>query len=424
MFPYVAAPFSGFDDTHGGLNPKTRRVRTRLLIAGTAAASTAAVLALGGVFRSGGAAAARRPAARRRRRASCSAASPPATPRRRSPACRASCGCDPRDVEGARHARPRLPAARPRDRRRVVLRRRPTASCTRRSRVAAARPDRDRGPRPARALAPPVSPGARARPSRAVDLADDRRRLRRHRRRRASSSAATRRRSRAFDRMAALKPSVASYARVSYARELLGDTAGAARAMELASSAAVGEREAYAWTRVAARAARALDRATPPPRRATCASRSRSFPGYYVRARRRSRRSEAALGHLRTRASRSSAARSTRVPLPQYVGFLGDLERATRPPRGRGAAVRADRRDRAAARRERRPQRPRHRALRRRPRHRNPARASRSRARATLERPSIVGDDVLGWALARERPLRARRCPTRRARFGSARRTR
>src|SRR5439155_23350959 len=53
-----------------------------------------------------------------------------------------------------------------------------------------------------------------------------------------------------FDRMTALKPSLASYARVSYARELLGDPAGAGRAMELASSAAVGEREAYAWTRV------------------------------------------------------------------------------------------------------------------------------------------------------------------------------
>src|SRR5581483_82166 len=54
----------------------------------------------------------------------------------------------------------------------------------------------------------------------------------------------------AFDRMAALKPSVASYARVSYARELLGHVRGARRAMGLAASAAVGEKEAYAWTHV------------------------------------------------------------------------------------------------------------------------------------------------------------------------------
>ncbi|HEY6606208.1 MAG TPA: hypothetical protein VIZ44_07670, partial [Gaiellaceae bacterium] len=38
----------------------------------------------------------------------------------------------------------------------------------------------------------------------------------------------------AFDRMASLKPSLASYARVSYARELLGDIDGAAAAMQLA----------------------------------------------------------------------------------------------------------------------------------------------------------------------------------------------
>ena len=44
----------------------------------------------------------------------------------------------------------------------------------------------------------------------------------------------------AFDRMAALQPSLSSYARVSYARELLGDTAGAIAAMQLAVDAAAG----------------------------------------------------------------------------------------------------------------------------------------------------------------------------------------
>src|SRR5262249_42406436 len=51
-----------------------------------------------------------------------------------------------------------------------------------------------------------------------------------------------------FDKMVSLKPSVSSYARISYARELLGDVPGAARAMRLAVDAAVGEPEALAWS--------------------------------------------------------------------------------------------------------------------------------------------------------------------------------
>ena len=52
----------------------------------------------------------------------------------------------------------------------------------------------------------------------------------------------------AFDRMVALKPSASGYARISYARELTGDLAGAIDAMELAvDSAGVGE--PAAWTR-------------------------------------------------------------------------------------------------------------------------------------------------------------------------------
>jgi tetratricopeptide (TPR) repeat protein len=54
----------------------------------------------------------------------------------------------------------------------------------------------------------------------------------------------------AFDRMAALKPSTAAYARVSYGRELLGDTAGAIEAMQLAVDAAGFRGEPAAWARV------------------------------------------------------------------------------------------------------------------------------------------------------------------------------
>ena len=53
----------------------------------------------------------------------------------------------------------------------------------------------------------------------------------------------------AFDRMAALRPSLSSYARVSYARELLGRTKAAESAMRLALDAAAGQPEPTAWTR-------------------------------------------------------------------------------------------------------------------------------------------------------------------------------
>ena len=49
--------------------------------------------------------------------------------------------------------------------------------------------------------------------------------------------------------MASLKPSLSSYARVSYARELLGDVGGSAEAMRLAIDAAAGQPEALAWSR-------------------------------------------------------------------------------------------------------------------------------------------------------------------------------
>jgi tetratricopeptide (TPR) repeat protein len=53
----------------------------------------------------------------------------------------------------------------------------------------------------------------------------------------------------AFDRMATLKPTAASYARVSYGREILGDTAGALEAMALAAEAAEPSPEPVAWAR-------------------------------------------------------------------------------------------------------------------------------------------------------------------------------
>lgn len=51
----------------------------------------------------------------------------------------------------------------------------------------------------------------------------------------------------AFERMVSLKPTVAAYARISYARELLGDTRAAIAAMRLAVRAARPTPEATAW---------------------------------------------------------------------------------------------------------------------------------------------------------------------------------
>jgi len=202
----------------------------------------------------------------------------------------------------------------------------------------------------------------------------------------------------AFDRMTALKPSVASYSRVSYARELLGDTAGAARAMELASSAAVGEREAYAWTRVQLGL---LELATG---HADAAARNMrvaltSFSGYAF-ALDGLAQAEAALGHL-SRARSLEARAVARVPLPQYVSLLGDLDAATghRVAAARQYALIGVIERLLAANGVRNDL---DIALFDADHGRNPAHAVVLARKGYVERPSIVGDDVLGWALARD----------------------
>jgi len=195
-----------------------------------------------------------------------------------------------------------------------------------------------------------------------------------------------------FDRMVSLKPSVSSYARVSYARELLGDIPGASRAMELAVESAVGEPEALAWShtqlgklywthgRIAAaaheyRLALEVRPAYPSALNALALV-------------------EAARGR-RTQAIALARRASEILPLPQYVASLGDLLRGPAAKRQyalvqaiarleRAGGVNVDleialfdidhgvRVDTVAL-----------------------ARA------AHAARPSIDGDDVLAWALAR-----------------------
>jgi tetratricopeptide (TPR) repeat protein len=130
----------------------------------------------------------------------------------------------------------------------------------------------------------------------------------------------------AFDTMASIQPGLSSYARISHARQLLGDIPGAISAMRLAVDAADGQGEADAWTHVqlgliylsVGRFAAAADQ----DRQALWA-----FPGYAY-ALDALARAEAGLGHYR-KAIRYEQEAVDRIPLPQYVSTLGDLYRAT-----------------------------------------------------------------------------------------------
>jgi tetratricopeptide (TPR) repeat protein len=202
---------------------------------------------------------------------------------------------------------------------------------------------------------------------------------------------------RAFERMVALRPSVASYARIAYARELLGDLRGARQAMQLAADAASGQAEPAAWANVelAKLALRAgeIKRAEAYLRTATAL-----LPGY-VYASEQLARVAAARDDLRG-AIRSARAAAEAVPLPQFVSLLADLyDRAgnRRAAREQVATVRAIERiltangvrtdvESAVFDAD----------------HHVAAATVVARARAArAARPSILGDDALAWALAR-----------------------
>jgi tetratricopeptide (TPR) repeat protein len=127
----------------------------------------------------------------------------------------------------------------------------------------------------------------------------------------------------AFSHMASVHPGLAAYARISYARELLGHPLAAAAAMSLAVQAAQDEAEPQAWTHVQlgkvwwsigryALAAREY--------RAALAA----FPRY-VYAEDALAQVEAARHHL-SAALRLEQDAVNQVPLPQFVSVLGDLQ--------------------------------------------------------------------------------------------------
>jgi tetratricopeptide (TPR) repeat protein len=200
-----------------------------------------------------------------------------------------------------------------------------------------------------------------------------------------------------FDRMVGLKPGVSSYARVSYGRELRGNVPGAARAMEYAVSAAAGEPQALAWAHMQ------LGKLYWAHRRAAAAARELRealfVQPHYPYALDALAQVEAAHGRLAAAISLSREA-SEIMPFPQFVANYGDVLRVA----GRTAAARRQyelvgvigRLERA---------------------NRvnvdlelalfdvdHGVQLKRTLALARLaqaERPSIDGDDVLAWALAR-----------------------
>ena len=126
---------------------------------------------------------------------------------------------------------------------------------------------------------------------------------------------------RAYDRMVALKPSIASYARVAHAQSLLGDTAGARAAIQLALDSAV-DAETRAWAYVELgrldRADLRLGAAARQFGRALAVS-----PGNAL-ALEAYGETEAARGHLKRAIRLQSAAVRTRFS-PEFAASLGDL---------------------------------------------------------------------------------------------------
>lgn len=200
-----------------------------------------------------------------------------------------------------------------------------------------------------------------------------------------------------FDTMSRLRPSLASYARVSYARELLGAYGPAVEAMRLAVDAAQGDREPEAWTRVQ------FGKLLWTHGHGTAAAQQYrlalgTFPNY-VYAQDALAQVEAGRGNYARAIALEQAAVDT-IPLPQFVALLGDLQSAAGHPaaaRKQFALIGAIDRLLAAN------------GVRTdlesalfRVDHGIAPRASLALARrARAERPSIDGDDVLAWALAR-----------------------
>lgn len=129
-----------------------------------------------------------------------------------------------------------------------------------------------------------------------------------------------------FDAMVRRKPDVASYARISYARELLGDKRGAIAAMQLALDAATGQREARAWTHVQLGKI-LLGSGQLKAAEAHFLAAEQVSPDYLYAI---EARAQVALALGRYGAAAALAQRAAEaVPLPQLVGTLAEIYRAS-----------------------------------------------------------------------------------------------
>jgi tetratricopeptide (TPR) repeat protein len=197
--------------------------------------------------------------------------------------------------------------------------------------------------------------------------------------------------------MISLRPSIASYSRVAYARELVGDREGAIDAMELVLDSAAGQPEPTAWAHVEL-AKLKLDLGRTAGARRHVRAALGALPGY-PSARIELARIEAAAGRFAV-AVREARSAVDAIPTPQAVGLLAELlersghaadarrQRATvavidRLLEANGVQVDVEaavfRADNLVS----------------------PSETVELARRARAARPSIYGDDALAWALAR-----------------------
>jgi tetratricopeptide (TPR) repeat protein len=201
----------------------------------------------------------------------------------------------------------------------------------------------------------------------------------------------------AFDRMVSIKPSLASYARVAYARELTGDLAGAASAMRLALEASGGEPEPTAWALVElSKLQLSLGRVGVAEREARSAL--KAFPGY-PNARIQLAHVDAVRGRFGAAVGDARRAADA-VPTAQAVSLLADLLERT----GRKAEARRQRATVGVVERLLRASGVRidlESSVYRADNRIAPAETVELARKARAARPSIYGDDALAWALAR-----------------------
>jgi tetratricopeptide (TPR) repeat protein len=201
----------------------------------------------------------------------------------------------------------------------------------------------------------------------------------------------------AFDRMAAVRPSLASYARVAYGRELVGDRAGARKAMQLALEAGAGQPEPTAWVHVEL-AKLAFGQGELGVARRHARAALLALPGYPA-ALVELARVDAAYGRLAA-ATRDAQQAVNTVPSGASVALLADiLERAGRLAEARrqralvGVIERLLRANGVSVDLEA--------AVYRADQRLGPQETVELARKARAARPSIYGDDALAWALTR-----------------------